>query len=151
MPWDPSRWLALEKYEDSFPKEFGAWLLLDWGDTVTGLLSLELASDAGTPGLFHVGTEIPDRAAPAAGLVIPIPGQTHWVDTCPRTFRYVLLAGVEPREVPEVWSVGAGLACQSAPSDAGRPGVFGIAPPRQDSLVEEKIRLRLHPPATSSR
>lgn len=140
-PW--RSWRQAPAAADRFPRHLGPWLLFDWGSEVTGLLTLELAPADGDAGLLFTGSEIPDRDAPAAAVVIPVPGKGWWIDVRPRTFRYAYLAGLELRRTPEVELVGEELARELEPGAAGPAGVFGVAPPRQRSKAEAKIRRRL--------
>lgn len=142
LPWDPDAWPDFETSKISFSDELGPWVLLDWGREVTGFLRLQLASRDAEPGLLHVSGQIPDRDAPADALVIPIPGRDEWTDSVPRTFRYLLLTDVPLSGVPEVLvAPAASLGHSEAPS-AGSAGVFGITPPLERSLAEERIRER---------
>ncbi len=123
--------------------QIGVRAIYDWGEELTGVLHLELASDGGEAGLLYVGTESPEnRPPPADALVVPVPGRASWSDAHVRTFRYAYLVGVELREAPEVRRVdGAAAAAAAAPGPW--PGILGIVPPRAQTLAEEQVRERL--------
>ncbi len=133
-------WLEAPAAADPFPRKLGSWLLFDWGHEVTGFLTLELAAADGGAGLLFVGSEVPDRAAPADAVIVPVPGKDVWVDVHPRTFRYAYLAGLELRDVPEVELVDEELARQLAPAGSATGGVFGLTPPLERSKAEMTIR-----------
>jgi hypothetical protein len=140
--WDDSPWVDLERFRDAFP-QLGARLVVDWGEEVTGVLTLDLATDDGEAGLLWVGSQPPVPAPPADAVVIPVPGRGEWVDVHARRFRYAYLAGVALARPPAVRVLPPELAAALAVPERTHPGVFGITPPRPDTLAEEKVRRRL--------
>ena len=116
----------------------GQQQIFDWGEEVEGILSFDLASDQGEPGLFYVGLEPPDPAdRPPDGVLLPVPGRRHWEDAHARRFRYLLLVGAEPYSRIAVERVEPSAADELAGLPNG--GVFGLAPPRSYSKVEEDV------------
>lgn len=123
--------------------ELGPRVIFDWGEEITGVLHLELATDGGEPGLLFAAPMPPDDCpAPADGLVVPVPGRGSWSDAFVRTFRYICLVGVDLREAPEV-EVAGPAAATAPPSPGPWPGIFGVQPPRDHTYAEEQIRERL--------
>lgn len=139
LPWGDHRWLP--RAEVPHFSELGRQLLFDWGTPVTGRLRLGLATHDGSPGLVFVGLEPPDeRLPPADAIVVPISGASEWIDAEIRRFRYVWVEGLELDAAPVVEPTPSERA---TPSPRVREGVYGVRPPRADSLAEEKIRDRL--------
>lgn len=139
--WERSPWVDLERLR-SFP-DLGAQAIFDWGEEVTGLLTLDLADDDGAAGLLWVGSDVLEARPPADAIVIPVPGRGEWVDVHARTFRYAYLVGLELRRPPAVRLLEPALAAGLAPPERTLAGVFGVTPPRPDTLAEEKVRRRL--------
>ncbi len=142
--WDGSPWRELDAVKKRFSEQ-GSRLYFDWGEEVTGFLTLELADDGGGAGLLYVGTELPAEDPPADALIVPVPGRGVWIDVHPRTFRYAYLVGVPLREAPTVQLLAPEIASRLAPP-APRRGVFGLEPPRPDTPAEENVRRRLSKP-----
>jgi len=139
--WEQSSWVDLERFR-GFP-QLGQRVIVDWGEEVTGILTLDLAGDGGEVGLLWVGSDVPAPAPPADAIVIPVPGRGEWVDAYPRRFRYAYLAGVALARPPAARLVEPALAAALAAPERAHSGVFGITPPRPDTLAEEKVRRRL--------
>ncbi len=145
---DPS-WLELDASRRHIPA-LGPQQMFDWGEEIEGIVSFDLRSDAGKPGLLYASAEPPDvsNGSPDA-VIIPVPGRRFWEDAHPRRFRYLLLVGVEPGSRIEVDV----LDGESAGAPVKRPrdntGVFGFEPPRSYSKVEEQVWERLESEAAS--
>lgn len=140
--WEASPWVDLERFRDAFPR-LGARVVVDWGEEVTGLLTLDLATDDGEAGLLWVGSQPPVPEPPADAIVIPAPGRGEWIDVYARRFRYAYVAGVALARPPVVRRLDPELADALAAPGRTHPGVFGITPPRPDTLAEERVRRRL--------
>lgn len=114
----------------------GSPVLYDWGRRVSGRLTLDLPPGQKLGmGLLFVGDQPPDplRDQPA-GSVLILPGRRDWLDSRPRSFRYVLLMGlarparaaVLPEAVPP-----------ARPAEDGK--VFGLEGPPLRTPVEDKV------------
>lgn len=115
----------------------GPQQVFDWGEVVEGVLSFDLISDQGLPGLLYFGDELPDpETRPPDEILLPVPGRRHWEDAHSRRFRYLLLVGGEPYSRIEVTRLDQGAPPAPAPNHRG---VFGLAPPRSYSKVEEDV------------
>ncbi len=136
-------WTALDGSQRRIPA-IGPQQVFDWGEEVTGFISLDLRSDEGKPGLLYVSTEPPDpKDRPPDAVIIPVSGRRFWEDAHPRRFRYLLLVGTEPYSRIEVDLLdGEEARALAAPADNHR-GVFGIEPPRSYSRAEEAVWKRL--------
>ena len=132
--WRASRWRELEDPKAELPRRLGPWKLFDWGEEVTGHLTLELGQQPGRAGLLLVGSSEPDLQATPDAVILPIPGKTEWTDPFPRTFRYAFLAGLELRRPPAVRRV------RETPGRRVESGVFGISAERREPPAVEEIR-----------
>lgn len=122
----------------------GPQQLFDWGEEVEGYVSFDLSSDTGEPGLLYFGSEPPNpRTSHPDEIILPVPGRRHWEDAHPRRFRYLLVVGAEPRRRIEVEVLEPSLARALVPPPPRRDGVFGLAPARSYSMVEETVWSRL--------
>ncbi|MCP4657248.1 MAG: hypothetical protein GY856_17705 [bacterium] len=131
FPEGDARWIELGPPRRRFPN-MGSRLLFDWGEEVTGFLSLDLKSPDGEAALVYFGSEPPNtQQLPADELVMPVPGRRTWEDVHPRRFRYALIVGVEPRSAPQVRPIDPAIADRLGAPDQPRSGVFGVPPPRQ--------------------
>ncbi len=123
-PWRKLRW-PVARFHPITPE-----VALDWGREVTGFLELDLASLESTVGRVYYGAGPPDATQrPADELLITIPGRELWRSAHPRSFRYVLLAGVTPKSWVRVRQVDAATAERLAPTPMTNGGVFGLRPP----------------------
>ena len=121
----------------------GPLRLYDFGKRVTGFLHFPLSGSEEASALAWYGNTPPDpMARPADAVFLFLPGQRHYRDLHPRSFRYVLLVGVEPAARPQVREVGPALAERLAPPPLAT-GVLGIRPPVATSRAEELVWRRL--------
>ncbi len=120
-------------------RPFGEIVLIDWGRPVTGYATLRFVGSEVPLGLSYFGLLVPDpmRQLPDAH-VVGTPGQPYWEDVTPRTFRYVLLIGldqvIDGRVVPT-----DPQRLRPTPAGEPPPGVFGLPTPRLRSPTEDKI------------
>lgn len=135
-------WFDLGPFRDNLPRGFGNWMLFDWGEEVTGYLTLEIEAASADAGVLHAGTEIPDPAAPCDALIVRVPGRDLWIDAFPRTFRYAFVAALELSRPPVVLLADPDSARRTNPA-LERPGVFGLAPPGGHTLEELEILRRM--------
>ncbi len=135
-----AEWSPLDPSQRRIPA-LGPQQIYDWGTEVEGILSFDLRSGDGKPGLLYVSTEVPDptEQQPDA-YIVPVPGRRWWQDAHPRRFRYALIAGAEPRSRIEVDLLGDSTGWTDVPN---HDGVFGIQPPRSYSSTEEAVWDRL--------
>ncbi len=141
-------WTALDGSQRRIPA-IGPQQVFDWGEEVTGFISLDLRSDEGKPGLLYVSTEPPDaKDQPPDAVIIPVPGRRFWEDAHPRRFRYLLLVGAEPYSRIEVDLLNGEEARALISPEDEPDGLFGIEPPRSYSRVEEAVWQRLQQEAT---
>ncbi len=142
-------WLELT-WERRIPA-LGPQQLYDWGEVVEGILSFDLISDQGQPGLLYVGTEPPDpELRPPDEVILPVPGRRHWEDAYVRRFRYALVVGAEPYSRIEVEIPPPSLSAKLPRSEPNHQGVFGLEPPRTYSKVEEDVWKRMERGAASA-
>ena len=145
---EPS-WLELDGSLRLIPA-LGPQQIFDWGEEVEGILSFDLRSDEGKPGLLYVSTAPPDvRDRPPDAVIVPVPGRRYWEDAHPRLFRYLLLVGAEPSSRIEVELLDGAATRPLVRPKNGRHGVFGIKPPRSYSKVEEEVWKRLEQEAAA--
>ncbi len=147
----------------------GTMVLFDWGRQVTGYLALETGFEPGMDSdleqpppdrertaLLWTGDAPPQPAAGSglrpSGTVVMMASAHQWLDARLRRFRYALVIGierplgarvhaVEPREAARGGLEVAPETAPPAPS-VGR-GVFGLAPPRLRTPVEDEVRRKL--------
>ena len=145
---DPS-WLELDDSRRHIPA-LGPQQIFDWGEEIEGVISFDLRSDVGKPGLLYASTAPPDvsNGSPDA-VIIPVPGRRYWEDAHPRRFRYLLLVGVEPASRIEVDLLDREQTGGMVEAPRENTGVFGFEPPRSYSKVEEEVWDRLESEATS--
>ncbi|HXO27899.1 MAG TPA: hypothetical protein VOA80_11175 [Thermoanaerobaculia bacterium] len=143
-------------------------VLFDWGRQVTGYLALETGFEPGMDedleqpppdrqrtALLWTGDTPPQPAGSAlrpSGTVVMMPSADQWLDARLRRFRYALVIGLERPLSARVYAVEPWEAARSGleiapetPSQAslaGR-GVFGLAPPRLRTPVEDEVRRKL--------
>jgi hypothetical protein len=144
-------------------------VLFDWGRQVTGYLALETGFEPGMDedleqpppdrqrtALLWTGDAPPQPAGSGglrpSGAVVMMPSADQWLDARLRRFRYALVIGLERPLSARVYAVEPREAARSgleiAPetpsqaSPAGR-GVFGLAPPRLRTPVEDEVRRKL--------
>ncbi len=128
FPESDSRWIELGPPRRKFPN-MGTRLVFDWGEEVTGFLSLDLKSSDGEVALVWFGSEPPEEPRPADALVIPVPGRSSWEDAHPRRFRYALIAGVELQNAPHVRPIDPALVDRLRAPERRWRGVFGFPTP----------------------
>ncbi len=149
-PYHDAAWLELDETRRQIPA-LGPQQIFDWGEEVEGIVSFDLRSDQGKPGLLYASAEPPDaQERPPDAIIIPVPGRRYWEDAQPRRFRYLLLVGVEPASRIEVeLPNGTSTRALEVPSEEPRDGIFGIEPPRSYSRVEEAVWERLEKEAAA--
>lgn len=140
---DTQPWQELGSYERGLPPGLGQWTLFDWGEVVTGYVTLELAGAPYDAGLLHLGREIPDLKKPADALIVPVPGSDLWIDAYPRSFRYAYVAGFDLRRPPAVQLADPEPGRLPEPAFGPHTGVFGLTPPGGMPLAEQDIRRRI--------
>ncbi len=136
-------WLELDAARPRIPA-LGPQQIFDWGEELEGIVSFDLRSDEGKPGLLYASAEPPDvsNRSPDA-VIVPVPGRRFWQDALPRRFRYLLLVGVEPASRIEVDLLDGAPARAPEPPGGENGGVFGVKPPRSYSKTEEAVWERL--------
>jgi hypothetical protein len=122
--------------------------LFDWGQEVTGYLTLQMPAGEGLrKALLFTGDEPPDplRDHPA-GAVLAMTGRRSWTDAQARRFRYALVIGDRPasaRVLPVEPKRSAGRIVDPADTTAGGgrkiEGVFGLKPPSLRTPVQDEI------------
>jgi hypothetical protein len=139
------------------------FVLLDWGEEVSGYLALELGNEPGLapdqvqPAVDHlrvallaVGPTPPpptlEGATPGIAVLVPS-GAREWLAIRPRRFRYALVMGLERPLTGRVYPVtgfrGEALLAESAVLDSPPEGVFGIVPPPAHTPTEDAVRREL--------
>jgi len=143
-------------------------VLFDWGRQVTGYLSLETGFEPGMDSdleqppparqrtaLLWTGEAPPQPAAGGgprpSGTVVMMASSRQWLDARLRRFRYALVIGIERPLAARVYAVEPADAARGglefAPQAPGAPapghGVFGLAPPRLRTPVEDEVRRKL--------
>lgn len=137
--WHELQWPVLRRVPGVGPHQ-----LYDWGRVVEGLLSFDLISAEGQPGLLYVGLEPPDPEQQRPDTVIlPVPGRRHWEDAYLRRFRYALIVGAEPYSRVEVDVLPPRLTDKLPRPHRDQAGVFGLEPPRSYAKVEEDVWKRI--------
>ncbi len=140
--YNSTSWSTLDWSRRRIPA-LGSRQVFDWGADVEGIISFDLRSSEGKPGLLYVSSEPPDpRGRLPDAVIVPVPGRREWEDAHPRRFRYALVVGAEPYSRIEVDLLDSETA-HAAPATTGLHGVFGIEPPRSYSKVEEDVWNRL--------
>lgn len=122
--------------------------LFDWGQEVTGYLTLQMPAGEGLrKALLFTGDQPPDplRDRPA-GSVLAMNGRRSWTDAQARRFRYALVIGDRPasaRVLPVEPKRSAGRIVDPADTTAGGgrkiEGVFGLEPPPLRTPVQDEI------------
>ncbi len=127
----------------------GAAITFDWGREVTGYLVIAQAGVRGARALVWTGTRPPSRdplgrEKPTTYVVNP-PGRRWWLDTVPRTFRYVTVVGIGGFSGAKVFPVDGGGAAGPVATNRGEvaTGVLGLEPPPLRAPVEDEIRREL--------
>lgn len=150
---DPTRaerlpWRPVGPAEASSPSEDlgrGPVILFDWGNEVTGYLTLVHRTGGGRPpGVLRVGTEPPeaDPYRPDATVLTVTDGGV-WRDGLPRRFRYALVLGADSVVGARVEPVVPELLDRLPASPAPERGLFGLPPPRSGTPVEHEVRRKL--------
>ena len=139
-------WYELGRGRRRLPA-LGSKVLFDFGSEVTGYLFFDLPNNDHPAALAWFGDQPPDpfERSPDEVLVF-MPGYDQHRTVYPRTFRYVLLLGVQPKSKIQVRRLDAELATAlAAPPLPG--GVFGITPSNRHTPAEELVwdRLRTRP------
>ncbi|HEY6320940.1 MAG TPA: hypothetical protein VJA16_05215 [Thermoanaerobaculia bacterium] len=140
-------------------------VLFDWGRQVTGYLALETGFEPGMDddleqppparqrtALLWTGDAPPEPAGSGlrpSGAGVMMSSAHLWLDARLRSFRYALVIGLERPLAARVYAVepreaargGLEVAAPQAPP-AGH-GVFGLAPPRLRTPVEDEVRRKL--------
>lgn len=121
----------------------------DFGRPVTGYLGVELdpatVKEQPRPlALVTTGDDAGGDGETAPRPVLPVPGRPVWTDTVPRTFRHVVVTGLEGPLVATVLPVSA-AALDRLPEPAAAPpaGLGGVEPPARLSLLEVLVHRRL--------
>ncbi|MEO1369998.1 MAG: hypothetical protein AAFX50_22685, partial [Acidobacteriota bacterium] len=133
----PDIWRQLEPRERLPHLE--TQVVLDFGGDVTGHLEMGLGAEAG-PALLFFDTDDPGPPAGrgADSVMVGVPGHGEWHDPQARSFRYVTVVGVAPRD----WvRVRPAPAAESSPDRT--KGVFGLPAPSPLRRVEEAVWHRL--------
>ncbi len=127
----------------------GAAITFDWGREVTGYLGIAQAGVEGARALVWAGTRPPShdplgREEPTTYLLNPR-GRRWWLDTVPRTFRFVTLVGIGGFSGARVFPVDGegGAVAVAANGGEAAAGVFGLEPPPLRPPVEDEIRREL--------
>ncbi len=127
----------------------GGAITFDWGREVTGYLGIAQAGNEGARALVWVGARPTShdplgREKPTTYLLNP-PGRRWWVDTVPRTFRFVTLVGIGGFSGARVFPIDgeAGAVAVAANGAEAAAGVFGLEPPKLRAPVEDEIRREL--------
>jgi hypothetical protein len=115
-------------------------VMLDWGEELTGIVTLRFADGAEAPlGLAYFGEHTPEPVLQAPdAFVIGTPGQTYWEDAVPRRFRYLLLVGLEDLLDARLLVTDA-TRLEPVPGGQPPPGVLGEPAPRLRTPAEDKI------------
>ena len=127
-------------------------VLLDWGQTLSGYLTLRFASSDDVIGLAYLSDRPPSpvRQAPDT-FIIGTPGQTYWEGAVPRRFRYALLIGLDDLIDARI-VVTDPAKLRPIPGGEAPPGVLGTPAPRLRSSTEDKIWSKLESfPGSSER
>ena len=117
----------------------GKIVKLDWGQVLSGYLTLRFEGPGVPIGLAFFGEESPDPVAHAPdSFIIGTHNQSYWEDTVPRRFRYVLLVGLDGLvDARLVLTDPAWL--EPVPGGEPRPGVLGGPAPRLGTPAEDKV------------
>ncbi len=143
-PYESNPWHRPPSPGHRLPKA-GRILLYDFGAPVHGHAELRLPRAGGETALLYYGLDQPpdlDRDRPQE-LVIPLAGARSWRSATARRFRWLLVVGMELRQPAWVEPLD--------PLRGGRPGiqqsmpegVFGLAPTRRRSRLEDALWKRL--------
>ncbi|MGH9382284.1 MAG: hypothetical protein ACRD2Z_16995 [Thermoanaerobaculia bacterium] len=118
----------------------GERILIDFGREETGFLVLGSVGPDPVPALVYVGSQPPrpETASPSA-IWISLSGKRHWLDAEARRFRYVLILGARAVRTASVYPVREIAAEAWPPQPEPDRGVFGLAPARLRTPVEDKI------------
>jgi len=143
-PYESSPWHQPPSPGRRLPKA-GRILLYDFGAPVDGYAELRLPRAGGETALVYYGLDQPpdlERDRPQE-LVIPLAGARSWRSPTARRFRWLLVVGMELRQPAWVAPLdplreGRLGTLQSLPE-----GVFGLAPTRHRSRLEEALWDRL--------
>jgi hypothetical protein len=117
--------------------------VLDWGQGVSGYLTLRFAEPAAPVGAAYFGLHMPDpqRQGPDA-YIVGTPGQGYWEDVVPRRFRFVLLVAVPDIVDARLMATDA-MRLEPIPGGQPQPGVLGLQAPRLGSPIEDEVWRKL--------